>query len=143
MRVTSLPRPAAITKSKYGGGNRANWTYWTFWNIGLQAILETFYKYFCYLYLSETKSFVLKTELNFKIFLIWFEFAFGVTVLKILCFWCFFYMVFGSLGFISYSRYILLGITVKLVLYETSTNTYFRDYEVHYIAKTQSIRYAI
>ena len=90
MRLISLQPPSSITKSKQDGRNRTNWTFWTFWNIGLQAIPEAFYVYFCYLYLSETKSFVLKTKLDFNIFLIWSEAAFGFTVSNILCFWCFF-----------------------------------------------------
>ena len=32
----------------------------------------------------------------FYIFLIWFGLAFGVTVLKVLCFWCCFYKVIGN-----------------------------------------------
>ena len=95
MRLISLQPPSSITKSKQDGRNRTNWTFWTFWNIGLQAIPEAFYVYFCYLYLSETKSFVLKTKLDFNIFLIWSEAAFGFTVSSILCFWFFFIWLLG------------------------------------------------
>ena len=52
------------------------------------CILQTlfFYTYFFCLYLCGTKSFVLKSKLYFTFFLIWFGLAFGVTVLKVLCF---------------------------------------------------------
>ena len=62
------------------------------------------------------KIFCPKEWAVFYIFLIWFGLVFGVTVLKVLCFWCPFYKVLGNKGFISYSRYILLGTAIKTVL---------------------------
>ena len=55
------------------------------------------------------------------IFLIWFGVAFIVT---------------ATAG-------MMLGIAIKTILQETSTNTYFWKYEIHYIAKTQGMRYAL
>ena len=62
------------------------------------------------------KIFCPKELAVFYIFLIWFGLVFGVTVLKVLCFWCPFYKVMGNKGFISYSRYILLGTAIKTAL---------------------------
>ena len=45
--------------------------------------------------------------------LIWFGLALAF---KVLCFWCSFYRVIGYQGFISYSRYNLLGVPMKTVL---------------------------
>ena len=47
-----------------------------------------FYTYFYYVYLCGTNAWTV-----FYIFLIWFRVAFGVTVLKALCFWCSSYKV--------------------------------------------------
>ena len=54
-----------------------------------------------------------------------------------------FYKVIGNYGFICYSRSNLLGTAIKTVLLKTSTNTYFQHYVIHYIAKGQSIGFAI
>ena len=62
------------------------------------------------------KIFCPKELAVFYIFLIWFGLVFGVTVLKVLCFWCPFYKVMGNKGFISYSRYILLGTAIRAAL---------------------------
>ena len=37
MGIISFSSPSAIMGSKYLGGNRINWNYWTFWYIELQA----------------------------------------------------------------------------------------------------------
>ena len=49
---------------------------------------KLFYTYFYCLCLCEVKASVQKNSAVFYICLIWFGVAFGVTVLKILCFWC-------------------------------------------------------
>ena len=56
----------------------------SFWNI---VFYKLFYTYFYCLYLYGAKCFVLKSELYFIIFFVWLGLAFGVTVLKVLCFW--------------------------------------------------------
>ena len=109
------------------------------------AFCKLFNTYFYCLYLCGTKSLVLKTKLHFIFFFffIWFESTSSVTVLKVLSFWCSFYKLIGNQGFICYSSYIFLGIVIKTVLWKMLTNTYFRQYVIHYTAKTQSIRYRL
>ena len=63
-----------------------------------------------------SKIFCSKDWAVFYIFLIWFGVEFGVTVLKALFFWCTFYKAIGNYGFISYSRYNLLGIEIKVAI---------------------------
>ena len=70
----------------------------------------SFCKIFCRYYhlcLCGTKYFVLETELYSTFFFIWFGLKIGVTVLKILCFWCSFYKIIRNQEFFSYSRYII------------------------------------
>ena len=57
---------------------------------------KLFHMYFYYLYSCGTKSFVIKTELHFTFFKIWFGLAVGVAVLKVLCFWCSIYQELGK-----------------------------------------------
>ena len=88
--------------------------------------------------------FVLRTESYFTFFFfIWFEVAFGSTVLKVLCFKSSLYKVIGNHRIFSYNRCNFVGIAINTVLSETSTNTYFQNYLMHYIAKTQSMRNTI
>ena len=54
------------------------------------------------------KTLCSKKRAVFYIVLIWFGFAFGITVIKVPYFWCSFQKVIGSQGFISYCRYNLL-----------------------------------
>ena len=88
--VILLLSPSAITRSKYIGGNRVNWTYYANWYIELQPKFLTlqytiyFALLFYGIYLCWTKPFVPKTELCFILFLIWFGVLFGVTALKAL-----------------------------------------------------------
>ena len=75
-------------------------------------ILRTILHVLLHLHLRGKKSFVLKVNCILY-FLIWFGVAFGVTVLKVLCFLCSFYKFIGDYGFISYNRFILLVISIK------------------------------
>ena len=91
--------------------------------------------YFFCLYLCRTESLVLKTEPHFTFF-IWFGVAFCVTVLN-MYFWCS-YIGYRESNILYLQKvYHLLKTAIKAVLYEISTNLYFQNYVIHYIAKTQ------
>ena len=72
------------------------------------------YMYFYCLCLCEAKTAVQKYWVVFYICFSWFWVAFGVPVLKVMCFWCSFCKVIGNQGFFSYNRYNLLGIATVL-----------------------------
>ena len=86
--------------------------------------LETSLHVFLLQCLCKAKSALQNNRAVFYICLIWFEMPFGVTVLKMLRFWCSFCKVIRNQEFFSYSRYNLLGIAT--ILWELSTNVYFR-----------------
>ena len=105
-----------ITRSKYIIENRVNWTYWAFWYIELQAIfkqciLQTVLNKYFFVYICVTKNLLFQ---KLSCILHCFDLVFGVTVLKVLCLWCFLYVT-GNSGFISYSRYNLLQIVIKII----------------------------
>ena len=104
-----------ITRSKYIIENRVNWTYWAFWYIELQAIfkqciLQTVLNKYFFVYICVTKNLLFQ---KLSCILHFFDLVFGVTVLKVLCLWCSLYVT-GNSGFISYSRYNLLQIVIKI-----------------------------
>ena len=78
--------------------------------------LQTILHAFLLLIFVWNKIFCSKNWAVFYNFLIWFGLTFGVVVLKALYFLFPFYNVIGNYGFINYSRYNLLGISIKTVL---------------------------
>ena len=113
--------------------NLTDWVRSHFLNTGFYKLVYTYFYCLC---LCETKVAVQINRAVFYISLIWFWGAFGITVLKVSCFWCSLCKVIENEGLISYSRYNLLGI-------ETSANIYSWHYMIHYIAKTQERQYMI
>ena len=97
--ISPPPPSSKITRLKYVGRNRVNWTYWAielylsdtlnykpfFKNCILQTVLHVF-SLFIFMW---NNIFCYKNWAVFYILLIWFGVAFGVAVLKVLCFWFF------------------------------------------------------
>ena len=103
------------------------------------CILQTVSYVFILFILVWNKIFCSNSWVVFYIYLLWFVVAFDVTVLMVLCFCCSLCKIVGNQGFFSYRKYNMLGIATKTVLWEMSTNIYFRHCVIHYIAKIQSI----
>ena len=126
----------------YSLNSLRNLTHWVKSHLLNTGFYKLFYIYLYCLCLSETKAALQKKHWALiYIFLIWFGVPFGVTLLKVLCFWCFLCKVVGSQGLLSYSRHNLLWIAN--LLSETSANIYFQHYIIHYIVYTQSVQYII
>ena len=71
--------PSVITRSKYVGGNRVNWTYWATWYIELHFSNNAFYKLF---YICVEQNLWFKELSRVLHFSPWFVVPFGVTALK-------------------------------------------------------------
>ena len=84
---------------------------WFFRHCILQTILHVFLL-FIFVW---NKVFCSKNWVVFYIFLIWFGLAFGFTVVKVLCFWCPFYVK-GNQVLATADKFNLLEITLKTVL---------------------------